>query len=1157
MRWATFRGTRVGVAGLLFLLTLFCSSVQAVLYTWDPNGSTAPNPTDGDGTWTSSGATWWDGSSTTSWPGGGGQATFGIWPSSNSYTVTISGFTPTLTGGDAACMSFMDNYTIAGQGLTYAATDSRQLARVAVGTNVTISAPITFSYAGGTSVTGDINGKGTLNLTGGMTMYAAGSEPSFSGFRVGSDTSTPTVNFLSGTYAGLGSNYKGISIAPSAGSNGTLNIKNASAVNFSGSGFELIVSNGGTAVCSVQDSASVNFSLITVAGNNNGAGSGTLNLGGGTTTGDTVNFGRSTGSNASTGTINLTGDVFDAGTLVAGKIAEVGSNVNSTFNFDGGTLKPTGSNSSDFFNNTLDHAYVKNGGAFIDTNGHNITIAQPLLQYSGSNGGLTKQGGGILTLSGANTYTGTTAITSGTLALASAGTIANSSAINVSAGSTLDASAKSTWTIGSGQTLTGSGTVSVGTTLALNGHLAPGSNGVGTLGVTGNLSLDPSSVADVELGSPGTSHGSTGSSDRTTVSSSLAINGTLNLSNAGGAGPGSYKIFSYGSGSFAGSFGTVNNGVSNTHAKLIDGGSADRSIYVDLYGLANADTSASNVTLDVTHVGDAFAAKSFAISNTAGTPASFTEGLSGTVTPSGTTVSGTISNVAAGSNASLSVGLTASTATAGHKIGSLSVALVSDKTNSGWSSDTSLGTKTVNVAGDVNYYAQPTLAMESGVGSFSGAGTHYSLDLGDVELNSGEVTSVLQILNASLDPVYQDLLGGTFDTSGISQFMLVNFESFNGVASGFAKSGNPTISFDTTAQSPGLYTETLYFSPSSTNTSGSWSLDTIQLDITANVVPEPGTLILLAIGFVGLLVWRVFRLATSTKLIGVFTIAVFVGSGLTAWADHIPVFIVAGQSNAVGYATDTNEISSSLLTPQSNVLYAGSQLLAVNWAALQAPTETDTSRVPSGRGFGPELMLGKTISDAWGGQEVGIVKFAMNASSLCVDWNPNTPGSYYFQMLDRVNDALAQLPSQHPGTTGYVAGFFWMQGERDSNVYQRTTEEYQTDLTNFIGALRTAFGNEDLPFVFGLINNAGAGTAAVRQAQINVAATVLNTCLVDTDSYERVTPTDIHFNSVGMVSLGTGFGEGYLSVVPEPGCFVLLLCGVAGSFVWRRGRANF
>jgi autotransporter-associated beta strand protein len=109
---------------------------------------------------------------------------------------------------------------------------------------------------------------------------------------------------------------------------------------------------------------------------------------------------------------------LDGGTVTTNKIYEgtagVGS-VNSTFNFNGGTLKALKTNTTDFMNG-LNAANVKAGGANIDSAAFNILIAQNLLDGGGA-GGLTKTGTGALTLSGTNAYTGTTAINEGALTI--------------------------------------------------------------------------------------------------------------------------------------------------------------------------------------------------------------------------------------------------------------------------------------------------------------------------------------------------------------------------------------------------------------------------------------------------------------------------------------------------------------------------------------------------------------------------------------------------------------------------------------------------------------------------------------------------------------------------------------------------------------------
>jgi autotransporter-associated beta strand protein len=88
-----------------------------------------------------------------------------------------------------------------------------------------------------------------------------------------------------------------------------------------------------------------------------------------------------------------------------------------------------------------------------------------LFTYAGV-GGLVKAGSSTLTLSGANTYAGTTAINAGTLALASTGSINNTATLGIAAGATLDVSAYSSWTLSGSTTLSASGT---STAAAING----------------------------------------------------------------------------------------------------------------------------------------------------------------------------------------------------------------------------------------------------------------------------------------------------------------------------------------------------------------------------------------------------------------------------------------------------------------------------------------------------------------------------------------------------------------------------------------------------------------------------------------------------------------------------------------------------------------
>lgn len=128
-----------------------------------------------------------------------------------------------------------------------------------------------------------------------------------------------------------------------------------------------------------------------------------------------------------TGTINLNG-----GTLFCNGFSKQVTTGTSTINLNGGTLKSGGNAANWFLDLTNTDVNVGDGGAIIDTNGFTITIAEPLVGVG--TGGLTKNGGGELTLDGACTYTGNTVINAGTLKLGPAGTLATSPLIDIKAG---------------------------------------------------------------------------------------------------------------------------------------------------------------------------------------------------------------------------------------------------------------------------------------------------------------------------------------------------------------------------------------------------------------------------------------------------------------------------------------------------------------------------------------------------------------------------------------------------------------------------------------------------------------------------------------------------------------------------------------------------
>lgn len=133
-------------------------------------------------------------------------------------------------------------------------------------------------------------------------------------------------------------------------------------------------------------------------------------------------------------------------------------------------------------------------------------------------GGVAKTGAGTLTLSGANNYAGTTQVAAGALRVDG-----NQSA------------ATGAVTVATGATLAGTGSLGGAVTIA------DGATLIGQQGSTltmGGLTLNPTSLLSVSLGTPG-------AQPVFQVNGNLTLDGTMDVTNLGGFGPGLYRLFAY------------------------------------------------------------------------------------------------------------------------------------------------------------------------------------------------------------------------------------------------------------------------------------------------------------------------------------------------------------------------------------------------------------------------------------------------------------------------------------------------------------------------------------------------------------------------------------------------------------------------------------
>lgn len=345
------------------------------------------------------------------------------------------------------------------------------------------------TYTGGTDITGgtliinsgttlntsgDINanattGTATLTVTGANTVLDTGTGKHL---WLGTNGSNGNLNVMEGATVAIGSTLS----AADTGSSSTSTVLISGANSHVSVAHNFYVGYAGSAVATVEDGGTLTINSSQGGGN----GSDYFNL--------SLN---STGSGAGTFNLNTNGTLEVGGTNgIRGGYALI-SNAGATFNANGGTIKVINRDLSTQSNMALGDDTTST----INTNGLNANFFGVL---SGT-GGLTKTNTGTLNLTEANTYTGVTTVSAGTLL--NNGSLA--SVVNVASGATLG----------------GDGTFDALAAIASGAQVAPGNaSPLGTITFNGGLTLDDGAILDLRLGttsdlivvSGGTLTGSTG-----------------------------------------------------------------------------------------------------------------------------------------------------------------------------------------------------------------------------------------------------------------------------------------------------------------------------------------------------------------------------------------------------------------------------------------------------------------------------------------------------------------------------------------------------------------------------------------------------------------------------------------------------------------------
>jgi len=237
----------------------------------------------------------------------------------------------------------------------------------------------------------------------------------------------------------------------------------------------------------------------------------------------------------------------------------------------------------------------------------------------------------------------------------------------------------------------------------------------------------------------------------------------------------------------------------------------------------------------------------------------------------------------------------------------------------------------------------------------------------------------------------------------------------------------------------------------------------------------------------------------------------------------VQIWLLAGQSNAIGWSDDVSGLPPELQQPQPNVkIYTDT---SGGWKDLGPGF---------GHPFGAEVTFGRDMAAALPKVDVRIVK-ANWLGSLYKDWRPpktggGSEGALYTKFIRFVQGALDSAPNAQ------IAGMLFMQGEADAYGPNgmKWSQAYENNLKLFINSLRKDLKSPNMAFVIGQITSSDAWVnhEIVRQAQSDVARTVPNTYMVVTDDLPL--HDNMHYNTRGLMVLGNRFAKAAVRSLKAP-----------------------
>ncbi|MCA8992368.1 MAG: hypothetical protein KDA88_10335 [Planctomycetaceae bacterium] len=277
-----------------------------------------------------------------------------------------------------------------------------------------------------------------------------------------------------------------------------------------------------------------------------------------------------------------------------------------------------------------------------------------------------------------------------------------------------------------------------------------------------------------------------------------------------------------------------------------------------------------------------------------------------------------------------------------------------------------------------------------------------------------------------------------------------------------------------------------------------------------------------------------------------FFVMAFSAISCVLYAEDVPqkpldVFIVAGQSNSVGFDANPAELTPDEQDSKTMFWFRCGDpppdefdVRSDGWMHLQTQPRgnPDTRGVqqrqygnfhfPDG-GFGPEFGFIRTLRKSAPDANLAVIKSSFSGTSLINDWDPTSQdakGACYRALIEEVSTAVKQAEAQ--GYACRIRAMIWVQGESDARV--DVTETYQSAILEMLASIREELDATELVGLLGVntrflaVDDITPGMQAVIAAQEGAAEQSEHCLYVDLDGASLA--NKVHFDAAGTLEIG-------------------------------------